>query len=344
MEPRFEFHCTVQKKDCCDLAQIQLRRNRRWPWTVMRIAVPVLIVLYALLLFWGDPEPTALICAIVALFMQVFFPEIVGRGTYAAVRSGALSDTYLFTDEQIQTSSPVSSSNTAYAAIVDMAETDRIFALYVNRQSAFVLPKSGFAPGEPDQFRTFLEEKCGKPVRRFPTGNKKRFVYLGMMLVLAVVLIAGAIFLRDWRANRPQTFRTDAYSISLPQSFTEETPDTDNGWLFEASNDSVYISMFNETDEELLDAGLSPFQSATFYLESLLEFYEVTPEPVVTLDSNTAYCFATAEFDGTTYLYCYAVRHGAEAFWCTEFFCDAAYRTEYEPLFTDWLQTIRIAN
>ena len=344
MEPRFEFHCTVQKKDCCDLALIQLRRNRRWPWTVMRIAVPVLIVLYALLLFLDDPYPAALICAIVALFLQVFFPEIVGRGTYAAVRSGALSDTYVFTDEQIQTSSAVSRSNTSYAAIVDVAETDRIFALYVNQQSAFLLPKSGFAPGEADQFRAFLEEKLGKPIRRFSANNKKRFVYFGAMLALAAALITGAIFLRDWRAERPQSFRTGAYSISLPQYFTEETPDTNNGWLFEASSDSVYISMFNETDEELLDVGLSPFQSATSYLESLLEFYEVTPEPVVTLANGTAYCFATAEFDGTTYLYCYAVRHGAEAFWCTEFFCDAAYRTEYEPLFIDWLQTIRIAN
>ena len=344
MEPRFEFHCAPQKKDCRDLARIQARRTRHWARIVMRIAVPVLIALYALLLFLDDPYPAALICAIVVLFLQVFSPEINGQGIYATARSGALPDTFVFTDEQIQATSSVSSSNTAYAAIVDMAETDRIFALYVNRQSAFVLPKSGFAPGEVDQFRAFLEEKCGKPVRRFPTDNKKRFVYLGMMLVLAVVLIAGAIFLRDWRANRLQTFRTDAYSISLPQAFTEETPDAENGWLFEASNRFAYVSMFSETDEALLDAGLSPFQNATSYLDGLLEFYDVTPEPIVTLDSNTAYCFATAEFDGTTYLYCYAVRHGAEAFWCTEFFCDAAYRTEYEPLFTDWLQTIRIAN
>ena len=344
MEPRFEFHYALQKKDCYDFARVQSQRTTRWAWIVMRISVPLLIVLYAVLLLLDDSMPYLLICAMVVLFLQVFFPEINGNGTYAAARSGSLPDTFVFTDEQIQTSSPITSSNVAYAAIVDAAETDRIFALYVNRQSALVLPKNSIAPDEADQFRTFLEEKLGKPVRRFPANNKKRFFYLGAMLALAVALIAGAIFLRNWRNNRPQTFTTGAYSISLPQYFTEETPDTENGWLLEVSSHFVYVSVFNETDGELLDAGYSPAMSTSAYLEGILEFYDVTPETIVTTDSGIAYCFATGEFDGTTYCYCYAVQHGADAFWCTELFTTAALRSEYESLFLDWIQTIRIAD
>lgn len=344
MEPRFEFHCTPQRKDCSELSRIQTYRTKRWPRLVTHIGVPLLVALYALLLVLGDPQPYLLIVAATVLFLQVFLPELAGYSIYAAMRKGALADTYRFTDEQLQVSSAVSNSTVSYAAIIDAVETDRIFALYINGQSAFLIPKSAIGPEALDQFRAFLEEKLGRPVRRITATGMRRFVYLGVVLALSAALITGAIFLRNWRNNRPQTFTTGAYSISLPQYFTEETPDTENGWLLEISSHFVYVSVFNETDGALLDAGYSPAMSTSAYLEDILKFYDVTPETIVTTDSGIAYCFATGEFDGTTYCYCYAVQHGADAFWCTELFTTAALRSEYESLFLDWIQTIRIAD
>lgn len=352
MEQPFTLHCELQKKDFFEFGQIQTYRSNHWALIGLRVCAPLLMALYALLLLLNKPMPVVLIVGVVVLFLQAFAPELIGYPSYSASSKNGSPISYVITDEQVRVFTPTSESAVSYAGFTDAVETDRIFALFLNKNSAFVIPKDAFAPDEADRFRAFLAQKLGKLPRRVPSVGKKRFVYLGAVLVLSAALITGAFLLRskltaptytrNLQNNSTQTFSVDTYSISLPTYFSEKTPDTENGWALEISSSFVYISVFSETDDELLSAGYSPTMSTSAYLEDILEFYDLTPESIVTTDDGTAYCFTTAEFDGTTYCYCYAVRHGAGAFWCTEFLTKAALRSEYEPLFLEWAATIQV--
>lgn len=73
-----------------------------------------------------------------------------------------LEQTFFFSGENLVASAGERRVVHGYRDFVALAESGGYFVLFLNSRSGYILPKSGFLKGTPEQFGPFIEEKTGR--------------------------------------------------------------------------------------------------------------------------------------------------------------------------------------
>lgn len=111
-----------------------------------------------------------LFLGVVYAVLIVFRQRITTKATYRGFPQGYRDQDvrYDFDDASFASRTPVSEETVRYHAICEVVESDDLYALFVGKRQAHLLSKAGFLTtgGSPEAFRTFIEEKTGKKIRR----------------------------------------------------------------------------------------------------------------------------------------------------------------------------------
>ncbi len=73
-----------------------------------------------------------------------------------------LEQTFFFTGENLVASAGEQRVLHGYRDFSALAESEEYFVLFLSSRAGYILPKSGFLKGTPEQFGPFIEEKTGK--------------------------------------------------------------------------------------------------------------------------------------------------------------------------------------
>ncbi len=341
MEQRFSGQQPLQKTDYIDFGRLQKKYKGNQFWLFLLIFSAMLILMYVAMLFNGSSSPIILLLATLVFAVWVFGGELVGRNAYNAAAQAGLPDHFVFLDTQFQIYAGGRCTAIAYEAVMRLAETDRLFALYVNASTAYLIPKAAFAQ-QTDELRAFLENATNRKAQRVRSTGKVRFFLLGGLVAAVIVsTILSPSFTGEPEAQ-PQTLGRGAYSITLPEGFSGLEGDEKAGIFYQITDLNAYITVSFRTDTALMRAGFNPAFGAKNYIRRLLEQISIHPEDITELDDGTACAAYTDTYEDGEFFFYLVCSHENEAFWCTEFYCSAADRAKYEPLFAEWAATIRI--
>ena len=98
--------------------------------------------------------------------------------------------TYAFGPNEVYVTSKPENSCVRYDSFVQILETPRLFALYISQNTAHLIPKQALQTGTPEEFRAYLEEVTGKPVRQV---RGKRSTGATWLLGIGMAIVAIAI-------------------------------------------------------------------------------------------------------------------------------------------------------
>lgn len=74
--------------------------------------------------------------------------------------------TVMFGEDVFRVDSPGIVTEYRYEGVAWIKETSDYYMIFWNRSLAIPVEKAGFFKGRPDQFRAFIEKKCGKTIER----------------------------------------------------------------------------------------------------------------------------------------------------------------------------------
>lgn len=338
MERRFTAEYALDKRIYREFGYLTTRRSKAWV-----VLLCCEIILMALCVFGellGERIRIAfLVFVVLYYFYWLFLDRYLGWISYRNANKKACGRPIrrTFTEEVIFSESFEGSSSTFYGALMDVMESDGLFALYLNKNSAILVPKAALQEGSVDDFRAFITEKVG-PVRR--VKSSKRRLVLGILLGVAFVAsMVGAAFLRDYLDTKLTTYSVAPYSVQLPGEF-EQYEDED--YHFTAWCDGVYVYAFSETQEDLRSYGAYGLDTAMDYAEDLTMIYGIEDPEYQTLENGAVCMIYTEDYEGETVHYCDAVVLSGDTFWFTEFYCMGEQSAEYAPQFLTWAATIQI--
>lgn len=343
MQPRYTLQQPLQKKDYLEYGRLLTHISTRWAWCVLAILPLVFLALYVAALFDGENRPEFLLFGVACFAYWAFSGEIFGSSAFSgAVRTTGLPRGYAFYEDYVQAFTTTGDTKVAYSAVKKLAETDQIFLLSISRNNYLLIPKSALAPHDITPFRAFLEEKTGKASKHVRVRAKTRYLLFGCLTATALIAFVLGQFV--FRSAEPDTkvFSRDTYSITLPKGFSGLEGDDESGIFYQITNLDTYITVSFRTDTALMRAGFNPAFGAKNYITRLLDQISIHPEDLTERDDGAACATYTDTYEDGEFFYYLVCQHENEAFWCTEFYCSAADRSKYEPLFAEWAASIRI--
>lgn len=343
-EPQFAVKVTHGKEACREFGGIQVKKTKSS--FVMLICSIVLFFLQLVISFMDGMEllsPLAL--GSVTFIYWLFLDRIIGNGAYRGLTKAVLSTetTYVFQDRYIATSSSLEASNLSYRTIDSIAESDNLFALYVNRNMAHLLPKACFTQGTPEEFRQFIAEKTQKPVTYYKTAGKPALKWVLAVLVPLLMIAAsfGAAKLGEVLSDGiVLPYIHGNYTITLPVAF-EESPEYAEEWdgynYYYTEDVSVYVTC-HTADELTQTLGYAP----TLEEYAALLYWDESTPLVTQPDGSVVVSEVYENLAGDT-LYYYDIFHLKDGvFWSTEFICAPEDQATYEEQFKEWAATIEI--
>ena len=169
-----------------------------------------------------------LVSVLVLLFIYRNYGKRIGKNLFAAlnprVQFGVLE--FSFDDDYFYMRSPVLAVTYTYQSIMEIVETDEMFLLFISKNSTVEIPKNSFSVGNADDFRAFISQKTGLPVTPIKKG-KNPFVFAMVAAAAVFVLMIASSIVRPMLPATYTDFIDGSYfSISLPGSFTYNTPES----------------------------------------------------------------------------------------------------------------------
>lgn len=331
-----------EKKYFRDFGRIHAKKSKLSLFFLIFALVLFAVVIVLTYLVGINDTNYALTAAYVMFFYYLFFGDSIGKSSYRSIhkKQQGLPQTYYFGETCFSTYTELESSSINYQAIGDVYENGRIFALYNTKSTAFIIPKSSFTEGTPVQFRQFISEKTGRPVKRVRTYDRTALKIV--VAVLSFILMLGLWVLADWlheqKAAQPQTFTVDNYSITLTTEFKEEAVDDFDLALF---TDNVGVFITGSTDAEFTtDWGEA--DSVQGCMENIAIAIGLSADDVWTV-GDRAYMEYTAEDDDGSIWYYYTILcRDDDILWLTELCCpEEDMNTYYDP-FNLWEVSITI--
>ena len=162
MDNRFVVKTTLSRADVQALARQQLKKNVLFMW----MCCAILLVGTVLVWIRGQEYKILLTVATAVLVLVTpFMDKIMGALMYRNANKEAGETTYTFTEADIYMRCKVHEGGISYNVFEQVIETDDRFFLCFQR-SAFIMPKKDLVEGELDAFRSFIEARTGKAVKR----------------------------------------------------------------------------------------------------------------------------------------------------------------------------------
>lgn len=336
MEPRFEVVTTPTREHyepLCDY--ITKKQKGTLLYRVLMILLGVLSLMAASI---NDTEwvcITLLLCGLFAFFQAVTVKMRVNASWDAR---NTLLDiapvTFRFDEQYIYDNHPLTASTTDYRLLTEVVETEECFLLYINKLSAYILPKSAFTVGTPEEFRLLMQQKTGRPVVLYDVKRERtrRKWWAILVPVLAVVLSAALLFVGnvEHTVTTASTDGSETLSMQLPLYLTSD--DYEDGYNYLYSND-VTVSVWHY-DAEYLSECLSTYNvTVEAYAQYILDSGYVEGDPVWQQDASGTW-YLLNYYEGSYYRTCIFWRDDACFF--VEFGCDEEDQYRYADDFAKW--------
>ena len=276
------------------------------------------------------------------IFYCLFMGDFLGSSSYKAINKKLQgnTETFYFGETGFSIYSEVQSSNIRYDAIESVYESPEIFALYVNKNVAQIIPKSSFVEGEPEAFRHFMEEKVAGKVKVVSTSNRTALKIVAAVLIFAAMMgglvLAGT--LQKHRAEAPETYTCQEYTVTLPGNFSEVTAE---GFEYALESRDAVVLVGKETFDEVAEYLPEPVTMQS-YAANIMEYNEITEDMREPSTDGTARFSYYVEDDDTEYFYYFVISEGDNAFWLTNFCCESSDAEAYYDDFVTWADSITV--
>ena len=126
-------------------------------WILRRILWVFAAILTIPLWVW-DPFRAGLLTVllIVLILLELFRPRQMFKN---ATSNGNEDTEIVFEEDKIYLHGSHSEGTMTYAGFLKFKEDDRYYFLYIQKRTAYILPKKDFAEGDPEDFCEFLIDK-----------------------------------------------------------------------------------------------------------------------------------------------------------------------------------------
>ncbi|MCQ2451628.1 MAG: YcxB family protein [Oscillospiraceae bacterium] len=270
------------------------------------------------------------------LLLWMFMGEIIGGRSWRAQKKAGrnIPVDFVFGSEGMTGRNALAESRIRYSALTDVREGDWVYALYLNRNQAQLLPKGSFTEGTAEEFGDYLSEKIGKPIPYYSTEGH---VWLKLLAgLLAFALLASLSFLPMFQRTKLQSYGIPGYCVVLPSDFIlKQDPDYD----FYANREDSGIYAYQVSKQELW-AYLGRNLTLEEYAAMLAKYARVDQSQTFTAADGSCRMTYTMTIQGRNYFFYDVVSEGSETFWETTFVCFAEDRDSYLKVFPKWADTI----
>ena len=135
---------------------------------VAALALAELLVI-AMALMAGEPgqllrSATFMLILLIMIFAIVKEDLVQAMITLKKLDPGMKVNEAVFTDDMFVVSTEISEMECEYDRIQYAFETDHYFFFFISKEKGKICDKRGFEEGDPETFRTFIEEKLGEPL------------------------------------------------------------------------------------------------------------------------------------------------------------------------------------
>lgn len=338
METRFEVAATAEKELFREFGALHMKNKKQKGFI---LAAGLLALFFGFpYSVWMGSRPLAVLFAVTGVYLMCYCAGLMEFMMSASMYHNfntKLRDTemtYRFGDDGFEIVERLGSSRSSYEAITTAAESDRAYLLMTAGNAGLLLPKSGFRQGSPEEFRSFLEEKTGKPVPYYKLrrGRIRPWIVFAVSVLWLIAVQIGVKTVKKRLDSIPVRMSAAGFSIELPQDFRL---DSDTEFDFTAHNREVYIWAGQQAIQEEA--------TASEMGQLLYERLEESQDPKLeTLSDGTVCVTFTSTVEGEAYYYCDALVQTEDAFWVAEFICSAELQEDYAQVFFQWAQTIEV--
>lgn len=157
MAARFMVQTTMKKED-----MIAFQRAHRSKWRTLLLWGGTLICVFCAVLLWvwnAEIKWSISVVALLVLAASLFSVRINAWSAYRSYNRAVGEAEFRFDEDGVHTHSALEDGTVYYGAFVKLLESRDYFFLYVQKNSAFVLPKKDFTIGDPNDFAAFIHEK-----------------------------------------------------------------------------------------------------------------------------------------------------------------------------------------
>lgn len=333
---------TPEKKHYKEFGRIHMKKSKLFLlWLILGLVFYAADFFLTAFCDW-EWDAYMLTLSYLLIFYCLFMGDFIGGSSYRAINKKlqGKTETFYFGETGFSIYSEIQSSNISYDAVESVYENAEIFALYISKNAAHIIPKSAFAEGDPEGFRRLMEEKVSGPVKRVSTSNRTALKIVAAVLIFAAMLgsLILAYTLQERRGDTPALYTCQEYTVSLPRRFSETTADG-FACVWESRDAAVFVG--KETREEAVSYLPAPVTMES-YVEAIMTYYEITEEMREPSSGGDARFSYLMEEDGTEYFYYLVISEGEDAFWLTTFLCESSDAEAYYDDFAAWADSITV--
>ena len=165
MEAKFVVHRIPRREDMTAFARFMYVRAH-----IVRIVFALLcwaMFAYEVYCYYWDIYHTLMLAmALLFTLYAVFFPRFMGWRTWRSRNQKVEGVTLAFCDDGVRISSNLDEGRLQYKAFLRLAENSKYYFLFIQKRSAYMLPKDLFTQGDPAEFGAFIAAKTGLEIKR----------------------------------------------------------------------------------------------------------------------------------------------------------------------------------
>lgn len=276
---------------------------------------------------------------IILIFYYYFSPKSLGNQMYKSQSKKNLTKetTYYFSDSDFRAETVDASSVASYSAIEALYETDGLYCLYVNKTSAFLIPKNCIENPLCDP-KTFLESKVGQKfifVKKKSAGKAAAKI-IGIFAA-GIILTLAAFIVADFQLDEPQTFSYEDYSVTLDKHFVEWEENQIDDYSLTSDDVTFLLDKYTQKDAKYA------FDSQDINVEKIVNVFS---EEVDMLDKKQTNRYNyiikyNDEYEGVRYYNAVCIQQVGRDYWITQLYCEGSLREDYEELFDKWISSIK---
>ncbi len=351
MEPRFEITFLADKGLFQEYGELHISKIRS---SILYLIMGFVCLVCAGALFFQSvisPDPLdspsffflfmGLFFVIYGLFYGKFLGSVMfknGDRTFAGQPM-----VYRFDDGYFYALSRLQTSTIRYEAIMEVVESEKIFAMYVGQGAALLMPKDGFTLGSADQFREFIAARTGKPVRFISVKKRVYYRIAGLIAAGLIVVadVAGPILYAGYLRNAPSTLTVGNYAITVTGGFYRNEESDYDLEIYWEEGIGLLACYYSQEDMEYF---CGKQNSTEEYLKEFVQTVQSVERPEYgTLPNGTTYsAHYWSDEEGNEYFYVNCLYEDGErgGYWLTEVYCLRESREQYEERFMTWANSV----
>lgn len=333
-----------EKKNYKEFGRIHMKKSKLFLLYLI-LGIVLYAVQFCLVAFAGIEVGNFVITlAYLLIFYCLFMGDFIGASSFRAINKKlhGNAETFYFGETGFSIYSEMHTSNNSYDMIEAVYESPEIFALYIGKNTAQIIPKSAFVEGDAEGFHHYIGEKTNKQVKVVSTSDRTALKVVAAVLIFAAMM--GGILLSDALYNHieataeNQIYTYQDYSVTLPDRFSEIDVE-DYAYALESRD--AFIAVDNELFSEVAEY-LEEAVTLQSYVAAVMEYNDITADMREKSTDGSARFSYYVEDDGEEYFYYFVINEGNDEFWLTNFCCESSNADKYFDQFVTWADSIAV--